>query len=105
MAESVDAADLKSAGRKTVGVQVSLPPSLKRLAVAGLVGGNAALRSDPPPGLRGGEKPGVWWWPLTPMAAGWAASSWRLNAMAEGRRAISSAAPEGFLALGCPVVQ
>jgi hypothetical protein len=28
MAESVDAADLKSAGRKTVGVQVSLPPSL-----------------------------------------------------------------------------
>jgi hypothetical protein len=27
MAESVDAADLKSAGRKTVGVQVSLPPS------------------------------------------------------------------------------
>ena len=29
MAESVDAADLKSAGRKTVGVQVSLPPSLQ----------------------------------------------------------------------------
>jgi hypothetical protein len=26
---------------------------------------------------------------LTPMAAGWAASSWRRNAMAEGRRAIS----------------
>jgi hypothetical protein len=32
MAESVDAADLKSAGRKTVGVQVPLPPSLKGLA-------------------------------------------------------------------------
>jgi hypothetical protein len=31
----------------------------------------------------------MWWWPLTPMAAGWAASGWRLNAMAEGRRAIS----------------
>ncbi len=29
MAESVDAADLKSAGRKTVGVQVPLPPSLQ----------------------------------------------------------------------------
>ena len=26
MAESVDAVDLKSAGRKVVGVQVSLPP-------------------------------------------------------------------------------
>ena len=29
MAESVDAADLKSAGRKAVGVQVPLPPSLR----------------------------------------------------------------------------
>ena len=28
-------------------------------------------------------------WPLTPMAAGWATSSWRRNAMAEGRRAIN----------------
>ena len=89
MAESVDAADLKSAGRKTVGVQVSLPPSLKRLAAAGLAGSQAAFRSDPPAGLRGGEKPGRWRWPLTPMAAGWAASSWRRKAMAEGRRAIS----------------
>ena len=74
--------DLKSAGRKTVGVQVSLPPSLKRLAAAGLAGVHPALRSDSSRGLRGGENPGRWWWPLTPMAAGWAASSWRRNAMA-----------------------
>jgi hypothetical protein len=33
MAESVDAADLKSAGRKTVGVQVSLPPLPKTILV------------------------------------------------------------------------
>ena len=32
MAESVDAVDLKSAGRKVVGVQVSLPP-FKAIAV------------------------------------------------------------------------
>ena len=31
----VDAADLKSAGRKTVGVQVPLPPSLKTPAATG----------------------------------------------------------------------
>jgi hypothetical protein len=31
MAEPVDAADLKSAGRKAVGVQVPLPPWLKAL--------------------------------------------------------------------------
>ncbi len=55
MAESVDAADLKSAGRKTVGVQVSLPPSRKRLAAAGLTVAQAAFRFDPPAGLRVGR--------------------------------------------------
>jgi hypothetical protein len=38
MAESVDAADLKSAGRKAVGVQVPLPLSLRRLAAQSILG-------------------------------------------------------------------
>ena len=50
MAESVDAADLKSAGRKTVGVQVSLPPSPKpeqRLDFGkGLMAGGFGVRHD-----------------------------------------------------------
>jgi hypothetical protein len=44
MAESVDAADLKSAGRKTVGVQVSLPPSLKGLQGPDALGAVADAR-------------------------------------------------------------
>lgn len=42
MAELVDAADLKSAGRKAVGVQVPLPPSPQRL-LGVLVAGLAAV--------------------------------------------------------------
>ena len=38
MAELVDAADLKSAGRKAVGVQVPLPPSLSSPSKGALSG-------------------------------------------------------------------
>jgi hypothetical protein len=50
MAELVDAADLKSAGRKTVGVQVPLPPSLKTPAATGFLQGAASPQHAALPG-------------------------------------------------------